>query len=135
MTEKYPLPWKAGAAYFLQFFTLYALLSFAKLLMFSPILPGLRIYYVPGTILNALYICVHTKSLQLCPTLCSSMDCSLPGSSVHGILQARILEWITMPSSRDLPDPGMNTHLLRLLHWQVGSLLLAPPGKPTLHTD
>ena len=33
------------------------------------------------------------------------MDYTLPGSSVHGILQARILEWVTMPSSRDLPDP------------------------------
>ena len=33
------------------------------------------------------------KSLQLCPTLCNPMDCSLPGSSVHGIFQARILEW------------------------------------------
>ena len=105
MTEKYPLPWKAGAAYFLQFFTLYALFSFAKLLMFSPILPELRIYCMPGIILNALYICVHTKSLQLCPTLCSSMDCSLPGSSVQGILQARILEWITMPSSRGSSRP------------------------------
>ena len=37
---------------------------------------------------------------QLCPILCDSMDCSLPGSSVHGILQARILEWAAMPSSR-----------------------------------
>ena len=36
---------------------------------------------------------------QLCLTLCDPMDCSLPGSSVHGILQARILEWVTMPSS------------------------------------
>ena len=35
------------------------------------------------------------------------MDCSPPGSSVHGILQARILEWVAMPSSRDLPDPGI----------------------------
>jgi len=34
------------------------------------------------------------------------MDCSPPGSSVPGILQARILEWVAMPSSRDLPDPG-----------------------------
>ena len=33
------------------------------------------------------------KSLQLCPTLCSPIDCSLPGSSVHGIFQARVLEW------------------------------------------
>ena len=37
---------------------------------------------------------------QSCPTLFDSMDCSLPGSSVHGIFQARILEWVAMPSSR-----------------------------------
>ena len=37
---------------------------------------------------------------QSCPTLCDPMDCSPPGSSVHGILQARILEWVAMPSSR-----------------------------------
>ena len=37
---------------------------------------------------------------QLCPTLCNPMDCSPPGFSVHGILQARILEWVAMPSSR-----------------------------------
>ena len=40
------------------------------------------------------------KSLQLCPTLCDPMDCSPPGSSDHGILQARTLEWTAMPSSR-----------------------------------
>ena len=44
--------------------------------------------------------CVCAKSLQLCPTLCNSMDCSLPGSSVHGILQARILEWLAISFSR-----------------------------------
>ena len=42
----------------------------------------------------------------VCPTLWDPMDCSPPGSSVHGILQARILEWVAMPSSEDLPDPG-----------------------------
>ena len=36
--------------------------------------------------------------VQSCPTLCNSTDCSLPGSSVHGILQAKILEWVAMPS-------------------------------------
>ena len=40
------------------------------------------------------------KSIQLCPTLWDPMDCSPPGSSVHGILQARILEWVAIPSSR-----------------------------------
>jgi len=40
------------------------------------------------------------------------MDCSPPGSSVHGIFRARILEWVAMPPSRDLPNPGMNPALL-----------------------
>ena len=39
---------------------------------------------------------------QSCPILCDPIDCSSPGSSVHGILQVRILEWVTMPSSKDL---------------------------------
>ena len=42
----------------------------------------------------------RAKSFQSCPALCSPMDCSPTGSSVHGILQARILEWLAMPSSR-----------------------------------
>ena len=42
---------------------------------------------------------------QLCPTLCDPMDCSPPGSSVHGILQSRILEWVAMPSSRGSSQP------------------------------
>ena len=41
------------------------------------------------------------KSLQYCLTLCDTMDCSLPGSSVHGVLQARILEWVAISSSRE----------------------------------
>ena len=48
---------------------------------------------------------VHTKLLQSCLTLCNLMDCSPPGSSVHGILQARILEWGAMPSSRGVTWP------------------------------
>ena len=43
---------------------------------------------------------MHAKSLQACPALCNPMACNPPGSSVHGILQARILKWIAMPSSR-----------------------------------
>ena len=42
---------------------------------------------------------------QSCPTLCDPMDCSRPGSSTHGIFQARILEWVAIPFSRDLPKP------------------------------
>ena len=44
--------------------------------------------------------CVGAKLLQSCPSLCNPMDCSPPGHSVHGILQARILEWVAMTSSR-----------------------------------
>ena len=47
--------------------------------------------------------------LQSCPTLCSPMGCSLPGSSVHGILQARILEWVAMPFSRGSSQPRDQT--------------------------
>ena len=48
----------------------------------------------------------HAQSLQLSLTPCDPMDCSRAGCSVHGILQARILEWVATPSSRDLSDPG-----------------------------
>ena len=50
-------------------------------------------------------MCVYAQLLQLCPTLCNSMDCSPPGSSVHGILQAIKLEWIAMHSSRVSSGP------------------------------
>ena len=43
---------------------------------------------------------VNVLVTKLCPTLCNPMDCSPPGSSVHGILQARILEWVAIPFSR-----------------------------------
>ena len=49
------------------------------------------------------------KLLQLCPSLCNPMDCSLPGSSVHGILQTRILEWVAMPSFRGSSQPRDQT--------------------------
>ena len=51
------------------------------------------------------HACIHAKLLQLCLTLCNSMDYNLPGSSVHGILQARILDWVAMPSSRGSSQP------------------------------
>ena len=46
------------------------------------------------------YVCMLAKSLQLCPTVCNPMDCSLPDSSFHAILQAKILEWVAIPFSR-----------------------------------
>ena len=62
-----------------------------------------KIFYLPC-------VCVRAKSLPLCSTLCDSMDCSPPGSSVHGILQARILEWVAMPSARGSSQPRYRTH-------------------------
>ena len=55
--------------------------------------------------------CVCTRSLQSCLTLYDAMDCSPLGSSVHMILQARILEWIAMPSSRGSSQPRDWTHI------------------------
>ena len=52
-------------------------------------------------------MCLCVKSLQSCPTLCNPMDYRLPGSPAHGILQARILEWVDISSSGDLPNPGI----------------------------
>ena len=57
---------------------------------------------------------MSAKSLQLGPILCDPVDYSPPGFSVHGILQARILEWIAMPPPEDLPDPGIEPTSLTL---------------------
>ena len=72
----------------------------------------------------------RAKSLQSCLTLCNLTDCSPPGSSVHGILQARMLEWVAMPSSGGIfLTQVLNLHLSHFLHWQAGSLPLALLGK------
>ena len=79
--------------------------------------------------------CVCAKLLCSCLTLCHSMDSSPPGSLVQGILQARILEWVTMPSSRGSFQPRDQTGISYIyLPQQVGSLPLAQPGKP-LYND
>ena len=54
-------------------------------------------------------ICPVCLIIQPCPTLCNPMDYSLPGSSVHGILQARILEWVAISSSRGFSWPRDQT--------------------------
>ena len=70
---------------------------------------------------------MHAKSLQSCLTLCDPMDCSPPGSSVHGILQARILEWLPCPPPGGLPNPGIQPRSPAL---QADSLPSEPPRKP-----
>ena len=65
-------------------------------------------------VVSALYNSVQFSSVaQSCPTLCSPMDYSLPGSSIHGILQARVLEWVAISFSRGIfPTQGSNPGLL-----------------------
>ena len=74
---------------------------------------------------NAHHHCLSMRAqlLQSCPKLCNPMDCSKPESSVHKILQARILEWAAVPHFPiwDLLDPGIEPTSLCLLHWQTGS--------------
>ena len=65
---------------------------------------------------------------QLCLTLWDPMDCTVSGSSVHGILQARILQWVAIASTGDLPNPGITPGSPA---WQVDSLLSDPPGQPS----
>ena len=68
-------------------------------------------------------MCEYAQSLQACPTLCDPMDCSPLGSSVQRILQARILVWVAMPSSRGSSQPRSPT-------LQADSFPSEPPGKP-----
>ena len=75
---------------------------------------------------------VHTKSLQSCLTLCDPMDCSPPGSSVNGILQARILKWVAIPFST-YPGIEPRSHVFCigrqvLYHWPHWGALHAPVG-------
>ena len=63
------------------------------------------------------------------------MDCSPPGSSVHGISQARMLEWVAMPSPRDLPDPGIGPKSLASPALAGGFFTTESPGKPWNATE
>ena len=68
---------------------------------------------------------IESEVAQSSPTLCDPMDCSLSGFSVHGIFQARVLEWI--PSPGDLPNPGIEPGSPAL---PADALPSEPPGKP-----
>ena len=73
------------------------------------------------------------KSLQWCPTLCDPMDCSLPGSSAHGTLQATILEWVADSSSRGSSLPGIKPMSLMFPPQKDrGFFTTEPLGKPIM---
>ena len=62
-------------------------------------------------LMNCLHAYVHAKLLQSCLTLCHPLDCNLQGFFVHGILQGRILEWVSRPSSRGSSQPRDHTQV------------------------
>ena len=77
-------------------------------------------------LISFICVCLVAKS---CLTLCYPMDCNLPGSSVFGIFQARILEWVPFPSAQDLPDPGIKSAPSALASRFFNT---EPPGKPSI---
>ena len=87
-----------------------------------------RTYSYVGDLLTEIIencVCV-CEVAQSCPTLWDSKDCSLPGSSLHGILQARVLGGLPFPSPGDLPDPGIKPGSPAL---QADTLPSEPPDK------
>ena len=74
-----------------------------------------------------IHTCCCCLVAKFCLTLCDPMDCSLPGSPVHGILQTRILEWVTIPFSRRSSLPRDQTCIFCI----AGVFFTTEPGKPT----
>ena len=72
-------------------------------------------------------LAVHACSAATVMSICHPMDCSLPGASVHGILQARLLEWVAMLSSRGSSRLRDRTHISGIAG---GFFTAEPPGKP-----
>ena len=84
--------------------------------LFLPsIFPSIRVFSNESALCSTWWyfvcVCVCVKLLQLWPTLSDPMVCNPPGYSIHGILQARILEWIAMPSSRRSSRPRVRTRV------------------------
>ena len=75
---------------------------------------------------------LRAETFQSCLTLCSPKNCSPPGSSVQGILQARILEWVAFLPPGDLPDPGIKPAFPLAPAFQADSLLPSHWGNPKL---
>ena len=91
-----------------QLYSSWAFLLFRIMCIFANIL-SLSILSLTQHSDQIVCACVCAKLLQSCLALCDSMDCSPPGSYVHGILQAGILDWVAMPSSRASSQPRDQT--------------------------
>ena len=88
--------------------------------------PWLAWWFISSSFAPSWVFLCCTKSLQSCPTLCNPIDCSSPGSSVDGVSRQEYWSGLPFSPPGDFPDP------VCLLHWQAGSLPLAPPGRPVL---
>ena len=75
---------------------------------------------------------LHAKSLQSCPALCDPVDFRPPDSSVHGVLQARILEWIALAFSRGSSQARDQTHIACVSPASAGRFLTTEPSGKTL---
>ena len=84
---------------------------------------------MPLSINLCVCVCVRAQSLQLCLILCNPRDRSPHGSSVHGILQARILEWIAISFSKGSSQPRDHTHVSCI---SDGLFTTEPLGKPLI---
>ena len=91
---------------------------------FPPQIPAYLKYQVVAYVANSMFGLV----IQSCLTLCNPMDCSPSVSSVHGISQVWILEWVSIPFSRDLPDPGIKSRSHATTALQADSLPSGLPG-------
>ena len=108
-------------------------------MVFSGYMPSSSIFSFTKslhTVLHSGYINVHSQQqckksesevAQLCPTVCDPMDCSLPGSSIRGILHARVLEWVAISFSRRSSQPRDQTQVSciagrRFTIWATGEV-------------
>ena len=109
----FTFPWslkKLNDHHFIYWWSIY--ISPSVNYLFLPELQKLFLHF--RKTLCLLYEKVKKKVTQSCSTLCNPMDYSLPGSSVHGILQARILEQVDIPFSRESSQPRDRTHISRI---------------------
>ena len=119
-----------NASYYIKMFILFHLVILLGI-SHKTIINTMDIYlYFHGIFYIYIYImvCVHAQ----CLTLCDPMDCSPPGSSIHGISQARILEWIAISSPGDLPNPGIEPVSPESSALPCGFFTTDPPGKHML---
>ena len=99
----------------------------------------INVFYTRGLLWSIMLVCPHVHILKCmracsitksCSALCNPMDCSPPGFSVHGILQARILEWVAVSSSRGFSRPRDWTWISCVSCIAGGFFTTEPSGKP-----